>query len=60
MQITWQVDDGYAGASAPQYTIIEDEEIEGMSEEEKQEYINKCVQEDFDQNINWYITGTED
>jgi hypothetical protein len=63
MKITvkWEVEDGYAGKSRPQKTIIDTErdmqegEWDEMSQEERMEYIEECVQEDFDQKISFAI-----
>lgn len=58
MKVTWEVIDGYIGKSRPQYTEIPDEILDEIeSEEEKQEYINLCIDEDFNQKITWAITG---
>jgi|GEM_PF-2356653 len=67
MKITvhWQVDDGYVGKSRPQKTVItpyEDlgqEEWEEMTEEERDEYIEQCVQDDFDQKVSFAIDNTD-
>jgi len=61
MKVIWQVDDGYAGGSAPQYTIVDDDELaECETEEGRQEVIREYVQSDFECTITWYITGTEE
>lgn len=60
--VKWEVEDGYAGKSRPQKTII-DIEKELMSEEEwndltleqKIENIESIVQEDFEQRITFGI-----
>ena len=57
MRIYWEVDDGYAGKSRPQYTDIDNNELdECETEEEKQELITEYVQDDFDNRITWYFT----
>lgn len=55
MRIQWEVDDGYVGKSAPQYTIIYDEDLEGMTPEEIHEEIEEAVHEDFRQKISYHI-----
>lgn len=60
MEITWQVEDGYVGKSRPQYTEIPDEDLEGMTEEEKEDYIYQWIQQDFDDKISWVITRRSD
>lgn len=67
MKITvhWQVEDGYVGKSRPQKTIIKpyndlgQEEWEEMSESERDEYIEQCVQDDFDQKVSFAIDDTD-
>jgi len=67
MKITvhWQVEDGYVGKSRPQKTIIKpyedlgQEEWEEMSEEEREEYIEQCVQDDFNQKVSFAIDSTD-
>ena len=55
MEITWEVDDGYIGKSRPQYTTIDDSELEYCeTEADKEEIIRQYIQEDFDQRISWY------
>ena len=53
MKVRWQVDDGYVGGR-PQSTEIDDDELEEYeTEEDKQWFIDQCVQEDFEQKITW-------
>ena len=67
MKITvhWQIEDGYVGGSRPQETVIrpyEDlgqEEWEEMTESEREEFIQQCVQEDFEQKITFAIERTD-
>lgn len=60
MIITWEVEDGYVGKSRPQHTEIDDDELAELeTEEEKQAYIEGCIQDAFDQNITWSITSTD-
>jgi len=57
MVITWEVEDGYIGKSRPHHTKIDDDDLaECESEEEKEEYIEQCIQEDFMMNISWSET----
>ena len=57
MKITWEVEDGYIGKSRPQYTKIDDSELAHcQTEEEKEEFIEMCIQEDFEANISWSET----
>lgn len=54
MKITWEVEDGYIGKKRSQYTDIDDEELaEYDTDEEKEKFIEECIQEDFNQNISW-------
>ena len=59
MKITWEVEDGYCGKSRPQKTEIDDEALEGLNQEEIENYIYDRVQEDFDQRISWSETSRE-
>lgn len=55
--VTWEVCDGYAGKARPQKTTVipslefSKDEWEGMSEEEKKDFITEAVQEDFNNKI---------
>lgn len=61
MEVTWQVEDGYAGAARPQHTDIPDEELEACeTEQEREDLINGYIQDDFDQNISWYRTDDKE
>jgi len=56
VKITWQVDDGYGGPSRPQFTEVDDEELqECETEEERQQLIEDTVQVDFENKITWHI-----
>ena len=60
MKVRWEVEDGYVGKSRPQYTEIDDEELEDYPEgEERENFINECIQDDFDQKISFSILGRE-
>jgi len=59
MRVQWEVQDGYAGKSRPQFTDIPDEELEGLSEEERQLVIEDYVQSEFEA-LGWYIVGYTD
>jgi hypothetical protein len=60
MRITWEVEDGYAGKSRPQFTDIDDDDLADCeTEEEKEDLINSVVQDDFEQNITWGIIRTD-
>ena len=54
MKIVWEVDDGFAGGSRPNNTIVIDEELlDCDNEEEAMLYIEDCIYEDFDQKVGW-------
>lgn len=56
MKIIWQVDDGYVGGR-PQYTTIDDSDLEDFeTEEEKEQFIQDYIQQEFENRISWYIT----
>ena len=61
MRVTWEVEDGYVGKSRPQHTEIPDDELSDCeTEDEKQHLIEEYIQSDFEQNISWSITHTEE
>ena len=54
MIVRWEVTDGFVGKQRPQETEIDDEELAQFeTEEQREEYINECIQEDFNQSISW-------
>lgn len=58
MIVNWEVEDGYIGKSRPQHTAIDDDELaEYETEEEKERFIEECVEEDFRQKISWGETS---
>lgn len=60
MIVHWEVEDGYVGKSRPQETEIPNEELEGLSEEDRQALIHEYVQDDFDRTISWAIVRVEE
>lgn len=60
MKVTWEVDDGYVGPSRPQHTEIDECDIEDCGDtDEAMRMIEDMIQEDYDQNINWYLKNSE-
>jgi len=65
IKIHWQVEDGYVGKSRPQTTTVRpfddlgQEEWEEMNDKERDEYIQECVQNDFDQTISFAIDNID-
>jgi len=61
MRVRWQVEDGYAGGSRPQYTEIDNEEIRDVADNpaEVEELIREYVQHDFEA-LGWFYCGYED
>lgn len=53
--VTWEVEDGYVGASRPHTTEIDPEDLEGLEGAARQHEIYARVQEDFEQDISWSI-----
>lgn len=52
MRIMYEIQDGYAGKSRPQYVNVPDDELnEYETYEEKKQLIDDAVQEHFEQNI---------
>lgn len=54
MKIRWEVEDGYAGKSRPHYTEIPDEELEDMTDQEQEDFIEEWVSEEFAKKISFY------
>lgn len=59
MEITYQIADGYAGGSRPQYVHIDDEDLVGLSASEVDDFISEVVDEDFSQRCYWEIQTIE-
>ena len=60
MKITWTIDDGYLNKSRDHTFIIDDQELEDCeTEEEKEEYIQECIQEQFEDKVFWYEVRRE-
>jgi len=60
VKVTWEIDDGSAGKSRPQYTLIPREEWdECESEEDRDMLIDEYVRCDFEQKIGWSVVGVE-
>lgn len=60
MKVRWEVDDGYVGKDRPQYTEIDDEELKDYPEgEERDNFIEENVRDDFEQRITFSIMGYE-
>ena len=53
MYIRWQVEDGYVGLNRPHSFTIDDSDLEDMTAEEIEEYVNDSIQDAFEQNISW-------
>lgn len=61
MRVTWEVDDGYCGKSRPHFTNVDNDELaEHKTTEERNEFIEECVQDDFDSDISFCIISTEE
>jgi hypothetical protein len=67
IKITWQIEDGYAGQSRPQYCIITEydigmdwEEWDSLSDDDREEFIYNIVQDDFEEKVHYEITRQED
>lgn len=60
MKVTWKVEDGYIGPSAPHEVEIDDDELaECETDEERETLIEECIQEDFNSKISWSETSRE-
>lgn len=61
MRITWEIEDGYVGRSAPHYTEVDDDELdECETDEEREELISETVHEDFLRTVTWNETSREE
>lgn len=56
--VTWKVDDGYVN-NGPHTTQIDDDEMEGLSEQEQELLIEEAVQADFENNVSWYVVNVD-
>jgi phage-related protein len=65
IKIHWQVEDGYVGKSRPQTTTVRpfddfsQDEWDEMNSKERDEYLQECVQNDFDQTISFAIDNID-
>ena len=61
LEIEWEVDDGYAGGQRPHEFEIDFSEFDDCeTEEEVQNRLEEIIQEEFEQNINWYCSNMDD
>ncbi len=62
MEISWQVEDGYAGGSRPQHVEVPDDELRDCPDDEaRQKLCDDYVQQAFEQKITWcYSNGYPD
>lgn len=60
MRVQWEVEDGYVGKSRPQFTDIPDDEFEDLDEAERQQVIEDAVQQDFENNIHYFIIRVDE
>ena len=59
--VTWEVEDGYVGASAPHTTTIPRQEYDCCeTDEERQSLIDEYVEDDFRQTITYVISNVSD
>ena len=55
MKVHWDVEDGYGGKSRPQTTEVDDSDYLETPPEDREAYLEECVQEDFEGRITWFI-----
>ena len=60
VEVTYEVEDGYVGGSAPHYVSIPREDWDETPAEDRRALAEQMVREDFQQNISWYITNIEE
>lgn len=59
IEVRWEVEDGYAGKTRPQYTKIRIADImDCWSEDEVKSLIDDCIQADFEHRISAGFTRT--
>lgn len=56
IEVTWEAEDGYHGGRRPHTFTIQDDDIEGLTEQEVKEYIEEMVQQQFNENVSWTYT----
>jgi hypothetical protein len=61
MKVRWEIDDNYAGSSTrPQKTDISEDDIKDCEDiDDAMQMIADIIQEDYEQNISWYIPNRE-
>lgn len=60
IKITWKVSDGYVG-HGPHSFYIDQEDFEDFeNEDERQQFIEECVQQEFENEVSWEISSIED
>lgn len=58
---TYQVDDGYIGGSRPQRMSIDIDELPDDSDmSDVRDYVERAIQEDFNQKISWSCESLDD
>jgi len=57
--IRWQIEDGYTGQPRPQAFTIDDRDLEDLSPEEIDEYVNGAIQDEFENRVGWMRLGAE-
>jgi hypothetical protein len=58
-KVTWEADDGYVGGSRPHTFTIDDDAIDGMSEQELKDYFWEEVEQDFHEKVNYFSSDLE-
>ena len=54
IDFSWEVEDGYAGASRPQSTSVEESDFEDMEADEIKVQIREQIDDEFNSSISWH------
>lgn len=54
MKVYWNVDTGYVNREPAREIEIDDEDMEDMDENQREQYIAECIEQDFRDRITWY------
>jgi hypothetical protein len=60
-KVKWEVEDGYVGKARPQTSEMDEDDFDGCETRvDVERVILDFVQEDFNQQISWSVTGLDD
>ena len=53
MIVKWEVNEGFMGKKIIHKSVIPDEVFEDILPKDHEDYINACIQKDFENNVTW-------